>query len=97
MQDFTLPATASDDRRREARRHVHALRAWYGHLTTYLLVIGGLAFLNWMTGHGAWWVQWVALGWGIGLVAHSLRVWLRRGVFGHDWEARKVEEYLRRP
>ena len=39
-------------------------------LTTYTIVIGGLTVMDMMTGPN-WWVQWPALGWGMGLALHA--------------------------
>lgn len=38
-----------------------------------IFVVGICALVNYMTSPGVWWVQWVVLGMGIGLIA----VWLR--------------------
>ena len=56
-------------------------------------LMAGLAIVNLATG-GPWWVLWVLLGWGLGVLAHALTV------FGHtsravaDWEQRKLRQYL---
>jgi len=42
---------------------------FYRNLSSYILVIGMLALINALT-PGAWWFQWPALGWGIGLAFH---------------------------
>jgi len=38
-----------------------------------VFVVGMCAFINYITSPGVWWVQWVAFGMGIGLIA----VWFR--------------------
>jgi len=40
---------------------------FFRNLSSYIIVIGMLALINALTG-GAWWFQWPALGWGIGLL-----------------------------
>lgn len=42
------------------------------HLAVYISVIALLAGINLLTSPGDWWVQWPALGWGIGLLSHAL-------------------------
>jgi hypothetical protein len=43
---------------------------------------------------GPWWVLWVFLGWGLGVLAHAF------GVYGHasksiaQWEERKIEQLI---
>lgn len=81
---------------REAKRQVKQLRGFYKHALTYVVVITLLTALNLTTSPGRWWFQWIAFGWGIGLIAHSLSVFAFRGVFGQNWEERKIQEYLGR-
>ena len=82
----------------EARRHVREVRGFYTHATTYVLVISGLAALNFLGSSSRIWVLWPAFGWGIGLVAHGLSVFAFGGWLGADWEERRIRAYLdRRP
>ena len=66
--------------RREARREMRAMRTpeerqrrFYIHFGVYLAVNIALAALNYNRNPDHLWFQWVALGWGIGVVAHALR------------------------
>jgi hypothetical protein len=57
---------------REERRAQSKLRRGMGsHVGTYAVVIGGLTLLD-IAGGPGWWVQWPAIGWGIGLASHTL-------------------------
>jgi hypothetical protein len=87
---------AQHPRYRDARRHVKALRGFYGHALVYVAVVTGLLLLNLYTSPGRWWVQWTAFGWGIGLLAHGLSVMAGGRLFGKAWEERKIREYLER-
>lgn len=49
-----------DHRRRAARRICRKI-------ITYVVVCGFLAFINWITTPGNWWVLWVVAGWGLGV------------------------------
>jgi len=80
----------------EARRHVREVRGFYTHALVYVLVIGGLAAWNLLGHSGRLWFGYPALGWGVGLLAHGLSVFVFAGWFGADWEQRKVREYLER-
>ena len=77
----------------KARRQVAAIKGFYIHLFIFVLVMLGLGAINFAVG-GPWWVLWVLLGWGIGVLAHALTV------FGHtsrriaDWEERKIRQLL---
>ncbi|WP_350288102.1 2TM domain-containing protein [uncultured Croceitalea sp.] len=78
-----------------ARERVEELKKFYGHVTSYVLVIGGLAALNyWTDGWRYMWFLWAALGWGIGLIAHAIGTFGLNPFFGKDWEKRKIQEYM---
>jgi hypothetical protein len=78
---------------RRAKQRVAELRGFYTHFAIFVLVIAGLALLNWATGDD-WWVQWVILGWGIGVIAHGLAVFATTPKFVSRWEKRKLRAYL---
>ena len=46
------------------------------HLYSYLTVNFILFLVNFLTSPNDWWFLWVALFWGIGLIAHFLRVYV---------------------
>ncbi|WP_164012440.1 2TM domain-containing protein [Pyxidicoccus trucidator] len=48
----------------------HAITALASHGLSYTIVIGGLTFMDLFGGPG-WWVQWPAIGWGMGLAFHA--------------------------
>lgn len=78
-----------------AKERVDELKKFYSHLTSYVLVIGGLAVLNyWIDGWRYMWFLWAALGWGIGLIAHAVGTFSLNPFFGKDWEKRKIQEYM---
>ena len=83
----------ADARHARARRRVAALKGFYLHLLVYVLVIAGLAFINWMTGP-PWWVLWTLFGWGIGIVAHGLVVSAFSSRAISNWEERKIRQYM---
>ncbi|MBD3675143.1 MAG: 2TM domain-containing protein [Planctomycetaceae bacterium] len=53
-------------------------RGFFIHLIVYVLVIGGLAYLDFSRSPEGkdHWVQWPAMGWGIGIFFHGLGVFL---------------------
>jgi transcriptional regulator with XRE-family HTH domain len=79
-----------------ALAHVRKLKGFYIHLVIYGIVIGFLAVVNLMTYHHYLWFIWAALGWGIGILAHGLRVFDKVPFLNGDWERREVEKYLGR-
>jgi len=43
---------------------------WFKHAAVFAVVIALLALLDWYTGE-PYWVHWVFLGWGAGLLLHA--------------------------
>ena len=94
----TQPASASptaseEERLVRARRRLAALKGFYIHLFIFALVLAGLAVINAAVGR-PWWVLWVLLGWGIGVLAHGLTVLGYTSRTIADWEERKLRQYL---
>jgi transcriptional regulator with XRE-family HTH domain len=79
-----------------ALRHVRKIRGFYGHLAQYVVVISGLAIFNFFKSPNYLWVIWPALGWGLGLLFHGMRVFGTMPFMNADWEKRQVEKYLGR-
>ncbi|HMS27074.1 MAG TPA: helix-turn-helix domain-containing protein [Burkholderiaceae bacterium] len=79
-----------------ALRHVRKIRGFYVHLAQYVIVIGALAIFNFIKSPNHIWVIWPALGWGLGLVFHGMRIFGTMPFMNPDWEKRQVEKYLGR-
>jgi transcriptional regulator with XRE-family HTH domain len=79
-----------------AFRHVRKIRGFYGHLAKYVIVISALAIFNFIKSPNHIWVMWPALGWGLGLMFHGMRVFGTMPFMNADWEKRQVEKYLGR-
>lgn len=78
-----------------AKERVEELKKFYSHLTSYIIVISGLAILNYFTdGWRYMWFLWAAFGWGIGIVAHAVGTFNLNPFFNKDWEKRKIREYM---
>jgi transcriptional regulator with XRE-family HTH domain len=79
-----------------AFNQVRKLKGFYIHLAQYVLVIALLTVINALTTPNRWWVQWVIMGWGIGVFVHWLQISERFGLFGSKWEKEQVEKRLGR-
>lgn len=77
-----------------AKQKVEELKGFYSHLLAFLFVNVFLAVLNILTSPGTWWFLFVTFFWGIGLIAHALSVFSKRGLFTKDWEEKKLKQYL---
>ena len=79
-----------------AFNQVRKLKGFYIHLAQYVLVVALLAVINALTTPNRWWVQWVVMGWGVGVFFHWLQISERFGLFGSKWEKEQVEKRLGR-
>ena len=78
-----------------AQRRLAALKGFYIHSFAFASVVTGLLVVDLVAG-GGWWVQWVFLGWGIGLAAHAIATFWRTPRFVGQWERRKLRQLVGR-
>ena len=64
----------SPELERLAQKRVNAQLGWFGHAGIFLAVVSGLALAGWW--QGQLWPVAPALGWGLGLAVHAVRVFL---------------------
>ncbi len=98
MNTTTAPASpaAFDADEALAFAQVRKLKGFYLHLAQYVVVVALLLGINLWTRPQYLWVGWVAMGWGIGVLFHGLRVFERYSPFGAEWEKKQVEKRLGR-
>lgn len=75
---------------------VRRVKAFYGSLVSYLLVIVGLATINLWFSPGHLWFLYVAASWGLALTIQGLRAFGLITWFDTDWEIAQVEMRLGR-
>lgn len=68
----TFNSTTSESIDAIAERRASAKLGWYTHAAIYVCVISGLALIG--VWQGRYWPVAPALGWGLGLALHGLRV-----------------------
>ena len=83
------------DEVRQIRREVRQKLSFYRNVVTFVVVVGVLTLIDWLTGDD-WWVQWVAAIWGGLLLLDLLRVFVEPMLWGRDVEDRIVERELQR-
>jgi transcriptional regulator with XRE-family HTH domain len=79
-----------------ALAHVRKLKWFYIHLAQYVIVVCFLAIVNLRTSPQYIWAIWPALGWGVGILFHGLRVFDKIPFLNGEWERAQVEKYLGR-
>ena len=82
-----------DEKYLKAKRRVQNLKAFYLHLTVYILVNIMLFVINLSSDAGNWWFLYPLGGWGIGLLVHGITTFAY-GFFGSDWEQKKINQYM---
>lgn len=99
----TVPAAEPDAsvesaRFRRAKERVEAVRGFYIHLGTYLIINLGIFLVNWVTVAAnvwqTWFFYWVLLGWGVAVLINGFVVFGTDRFLGPEWEERKIREYL---
>lgn len=80
-------------RYQKATKRMKMLKGFYLSLITYVVVITGLSFLNYMTNSFPW-VLFPAIGWGFAVVGQGLKAYQREPLLGKRWEERKLRELM---
>lgn len=90
-----MESNKNENKYQRAKERVEELKKFYGNLTSYVLVISGLAALNyWINGWSYMWFLWAAFGWGIGIFFHAINTFKLNPFFGKNWEDRKIKELM---
>ena len=81
------------------QKKVKAKKGFYLHFGIYVIIIIFLAVINWLTGGRGridWWVAFPAVSWGAAVAIHALGVFIFSGdgVFGEEWENKKIEREM---
>ena len=82
------------ERYQRAKKQVEQIKGFYGHLTSYVLVMAVLIFINLKYTPQYLWFFWSMMGWGIGLLFHAMKVFNWFPFFNQEWEERKIKEYM---
>ena len=82
---------------RIAFRKARRMRDYYLHLLIYVAANAGCIAINLFTSPDRLWFVGLTLFWGIGLLAHTLRIFIFDRYFDGQWERAYVEKLLKRP
>lgn len=78
----------------KAQKKIEDIKGFYGNLSSYVVIITGLAILNLTTSPEHLWFMYPAIGWGIGVVIHGVSVFNYMPFLSKDWEERKMKELM---
>lgn len=93
---FRAGRSAADDDYRSAQRSVRRRMGFFRHVSMFVTVMAGLLVIDIVTGPENFWVQWVALVWGVILGVHLLNVFVFDALLGREAERRMIERELRK-
>ncbi len=83
-----------EERYRQAKEHVVALKSFYIHLLVYIVVNIGLFVLCLILNQN--WYLWVVFGWGIGLLSHAISLFAHNFLFSREWEEKQIRKHMDR-
>ena len=79
----------------KAKQRVEEEKGFYGNLIAYCIVVPSLSILNyWIDQWEFPWFLFSALGWGIGVFFHAVKVFKWNPIMGKDWENRKLKQFM---
>lgn len=90
------PNFETDKKAIRARKRIEQIKGFYQHLLAYCLFTPFTIFINYKTYWEYKWFWFSVIGWGIGLGIHAFTVFVKKGLFGSQWETRKIEELMRK-
>ncbi len=80
-----------------AKSRVAEIRGFYTHLIVFAFVLPVLGLID-LYDDKSWWVHWVLLGWGAGVIFHWARTFSSFKRSGKsrikDWEEKKIREIM---
>lgn len=82
------------DEEKKAFEYVKGIKRFYSHMIKYFIVVFILFLVNYFATPEYFWVKWVALGWGLGLLFHGLRAFEIFNFFGPKWEKKQIEKKI---
>ncbi|SHI98532.1 2TM domain-containing protein [Pseudozobellia thermophila] len=77
----------------KAKERVENIKAFYGNLLAYVIVVPFLVFLNFKTTSFPW-ALFPLFGWGFGVTMHGMMAFGFNPLWGKKWEEKKMREYM---
>ena len=80
-----------------AEKRLKDVKGFYQHLAAFILFTPFTIFINYKTYWDYKWFWYSIIPWGIAVTIHAFVVFVHRGkgVFGSNWEQRKIEEFMK--
>ena len=81
---------------RKARERVKELKEFYSHIIAYVVINIAFLIVNLLTSPKNLWFVWIAGMWGIGIIFHAYKVFVKDKLFDEEWEEKKVKELTKK-
>ena len=78
----------------KAKRKVKEIKGFYANLTSYLIIMPILIFVNLRYTPEFQWFWFSMVGWGVGVIGHAMNAFSYYPFLGRDWEDRKLKELM---
>ncbi len=80
-----------------AEKRLKDVKGFYQHLVAFCLFTPFTIFINYKTYWDNKWFWYSIIPWGIAVAIHAFVVFVHRGkgVFGNNWEERKIEQFMK--
>jgi cell division protein FtsW (lipid II flippase) len=77
-----------------AKMRIEEIKSFYVHAGIYVVVNILLILINVLSEDEVWWSLWTVLGWGLGLLIHSMCVFGPVSMIMMKWEQRKIAQLM---
>ncbi|WP_310557089.1 2TM domain-containing protein [Flavobacterium sp.] len=78
----------------KAYKKVQDIKGFYSHLTSYIVVMCVVVFVNLKYTPDHLWFFYPMLGWGFGVAGHAMSAFNYIPFLGKDWEEKKLQQYI---
>jgi two-component system LytT family sensor kinase len=86
----TMNKTNNESAYFKAQKRVSDLKDFYSNISSYIIVMPFLVFINYYTYWGFKWFLFPLFGWGLGVAIH----WFTVFGYGAAWEEKKIQEFM---
>ncbi|MDP2088300.1 MAG: 2TM domain-containing protein [Flavobacteriaceae bacterium] len=77
-----------------AKKQVKAIKGFYNHLISFMIVNTFLIAINLIYSPVYLWFFYPLLGWGLGVFFHAMKVFNFMPFLNKEWEERKIKEFI---
>lgn len=80
-----------------ARKHIDDIKEFYYGIVSFIIIFPFLVYINYVTYWDFKWFWFPLIGWGIGIIINAFKIFMSNGIFGRNWEERKIKQFMNNP